>query len=310
MQAMLEASTQLSWRDINPVFPKAEATLTGTAYFPFDRAAFAQYFSADLSARLWQTVSARPDWVQLLHRQKMAIGLVDLSVLARPRVAWINGQTLMYAASLPKIGILYAAAQAMEKGQLAESDALMQDMHDMIRYSNNAAATRMIDRLGGLRRVDAALGQSREGFYDSRAGGIWVGKRYASEGGRDADPLRGMVHTATVEQVCRFYYLLATRQVINEKRSEQMLAALAQPGLYHKFIYTLGSHYPLNRLYRKSGTWKQWHADSVLVWGEQASKRYILVALVEDPNGGAILRALPPLLEPLLAPPVAVADQN
>ena len=35
-------------------------------------------------------------------------------------------------------------------------------------------------------------------------GGLWVGKRYAAAGKRLPDPMNGLSHGATVEQVSRF----------------------------------------------------------------------------------------------------------
>ena len=47
---------------------------------------------------------------------------------------------------------------------------------------------------------------------------------------------------------------------------------------------------PDARLYRKSGTWKQFHADSALV--VDPGYRYIAVAIVEDEDGAEILETL------------------
>jgi hypothetical protein len=53
------------------------------------------------------------------------------------------------------------------------------------------------------------------------------------------------------------------------------------------------------KIYRKSGTWRQWHSDSALV-RDPDWRNYILVALVESPNGEAILRNLVPMIEDIL----------
>ena len=55
---------------------------------------------------------------------------------------------MMYAMSLPKIAILLAATDAIEKGELFETPEVKKDMRLMISKSNNATATRMIDRVG------------------------------------------------------------------------------------------------------------------------------------------------------------------
>ena len=41
---------------------------------------------------------------------------------------------------------------------------------------------------------------------------------------------------------------------------------LGDPGIDHKFVRTLKRLAPEAELYRKSGSWRDWHADSVLVW--------------------------------------------
>jgi beta-lactamase class A len=103
--------------------------------------------------------------------------------------------------------------------------------------------------------------------------------------------LKGISHAATVTQICRFYYQLATGQLINDQASADMLEMLSDPAINHKFVKSLGERAPDAMLCRKSGTWKHWHADSVLVWGPEW-RRYILVALAESPTGEQILRQL------------------
>ena len=54
------------------------------------------------------------------------------------------------------------------------------------------------------------------------------------------------------------------------------------------------------RLYRKSGSWRQWHSDSALV--EQGGYRYIAVALAEHPEGGRWMEDLIAALHRLVVP--------
>ncbi len=245
-----------------------------------------------LQQQLSRRLNAHPDWKRLIRDDKMAVGLVDLKNPSRPRYAQVNGGSMMYAASLPKIAILLAGVDALENGRLELSDAVDYDMLSMIRSSSNDAATRMIDRLGGLDRVNSVLTDPRFNFYDaSNGGGLWVGKRYAKKGRRVPDPVNGISHGATANQVARFYYRMAAGRLINRQASTRMLAYMFDPALNHKFVRTLRQESPEINLYRKSGTWKNWHADSVLVWGP-AWQRYILVAMVEDPDGEAIMQQL------------------
>ncbi len=255
----------------------------------------------ELQKALETRLSKNPEWKKLIARKKLAIGLVDLSG-DTPRFARVNGNQMMYAASLPKIAISIAAYASFEDGSLKETPEIREDLGDMIRVSSNSAATRMIDRIG-MKKIQTVLKDPKFGFYDEkRGGGLWVGKRFASSGPRVGDPIHNISHGATVTQVCRVFYLLATRKLISPERSEQMLDDLVDPHLHHKFVSQIEERAPNARMYRKSGTWRQYHADSIMVQGTRW-RDYILVGLVESENGEAILRKVLPVVEELIVPP-------
>lgn len=252
-----------------------------------------------LQAALETRLAAEPAWAALIKKKKMAVGLVDMTEPEQARFARVNGRTMMYAASLPKIAIMLAAVQALEDGVIEETPENVEDLNRMIRFSSNRAAARMYN-LVGFERIRALLQDPRYGLFDeTRGGGLWVGKPYSKVGKRHGDPLKGLSHGATATQVCRFYYLLATGRLINPERSHQMLQYLHAPGVHHKFVHSLEALAPRADLYRKSGTWRQWHSDSVLVWGPDW-RRYILVALVEDAQGSRIMQRLVPAVEDVL----------
>ena len=252
-------------------------------------------------AALEERLNANKEWKRLIQKKKMAIGVVDMSGEV-PRFARVNGNQMMYAASLPKIAILLAAYVSFEDGSLQETEEIMKDLQDMIRVSSNSAATRMIDRIG-MKKIQATLRDPKYGFYDEkRGGGLWVGKRYASTGPRSGDPMFNISHGATATQVCRFFYLLASHRLINEHRSDQMLADLVDPRLHHKFVSQLDELAPEATLFRKSGTWRQWHSDAIMVQGTHW-RNYILVGLIESEDGEQILRKVLPAVEELMVPP-------
>ena len=177
-------------------------------------------------------------WDALVRRKKLAVCAVDLSSTP-PRFARVNGNVMMYAASLPKIVIMLAVYASFEDGSLEESAEIHQDLNSMIRVSSNQAATRLLDAVG-LPKLRKVVTDPRYGLYDEkRGGGLWVGKRYAKQGPRQGDPMHGISHGATATQVCRFYYLMATGRLINPARSQQMMANLEDPGLHHKFVAEL-----------------------------------------------------------------------
>jgi len=245
-----------------------------------------------LQSNLEQELNKVPAWKKLISQNKMAVGVIDLSNPEEAKYARVNGNQMMYAASLPKIAVLLAAMDAIEKGQLKETPEIIKDMKLMISYSDNQASTRMIDRLG-YDKIESVMTSEKYKLYDKKeGGGLWVGKRYAADGATNREPLKNLSHAATVEQVCKYYYLLANGKLVNNNRSKQMLDILENPALHHKFVNTLDLIAPGARLFRKSGSWKNFHSDSVLVWGKDVSRRYILVALIDDANGENIIRNL------------------
>lgn len=257
------------------------------------------YLNIDLQKRLERNLRSNRFWSSLIKNGKMAVGLVDMTNPSSPKFAHINGSEMMYAASLPKIAVLLAACESIEEGTLKETPDVTEDMNNMIRYSDNHAATRLIDFLG-FKKIESILCSPKYKLYDpSTGGGLWVGKRYAKTGARHPDPIEGLSHAATVDQVCRFYYLLATGRLISHDRSREMLEFLSKPGIHHKFVRSLDVLAPNAQLYRKSGTWRNWHSDSVMVW-EDEGRRYILVGLIEHRQGGKILEQLVPVVEDVL----------
>lgn len=262
-----------------------------------------------LQASLENELLNHNDWKALIAQKKMAVGIVDLSDPENVRFARVNGSHMMYAASLPKIAILLAAMDAIENGELKETTEVKKDMRLMISKSNNAASTRMIDRVG-YDKLEAVMTDPKYDFYDEdHGGGLWVGKRYGGGGNTNREPLKNLSHAASVTQVCRYYYLLANGKLVNEKRSKQMLDIMENPALHHKFVNTLDKIAPNARLFRKSGSWKNFHSDSILVWGEDAARRYILVALVDAPNGEQIIRNLVRPIEKVLQKDITLATK-
>lgn len=254
----------------------------------------------ELEVSLTNALKKDPKMAKLIREKRLAVGLVDLQNPYQVRFARVNGNEMMYAASLPKIAILLAAMDAFQKGELRETKEIRQDLNKMIRHSNNQASTRMIDLLG-YEKIEAVLTDPQyELFDEDYGGGLWVGKRYAASGQRNPDPIKGLSHAATVSQVCRFYYLLAMGQLVSQEHSQKMLEIMVAPALHHKFVNTLDQVAPEAKVYRKSGTWKTYHADSALVWGENPRRRYILVALIEHPEGEQITRKLVRIVEKLL----------
>ena len=222
-------------------------------------------------------------------QERLAIALVDITDAKKPRMAAINGNVMEYAASLPKIAILLTAFVQIEQGKLELDEKLETDLTAMIRNSSNAAATRVLD-LVGREELLRTLQSPRFMLYDRRYdGGLWVGKAYAKKGAYQRDPLNHISHGITAIQGARFYYLLDTNRLVGPELTLKMKQILADPAIDHKFVKGLKVR-PGVKLYRKSGTWKQFHADSALV--EYHAHKYIIVGLAEDSQGGEWLEEL------------------
>jgi beta-lactamase class A len=209
----------------------------------------------------------------------------------------LNGDEMMYAASLPKIAILLGAFVQAERGRLRLDEPTLASLNRMIRNSSNADANALLAKVGEEALLDI-LTCPRYRFYDpAMGGGLWVGKPYGKAPAYRRDPLEGLSHGATAFQVARFYYLLDRGALVAPELTRLMKDALADPAIHHKFVKGLESR-PDARLYRKSGTWRQFHSDSALVEGRW--RRYILAGLAEDPRGGEWLERMAAPVDDLL----------
>ena len=224
-----------------------------------------------------------------VKKKQIALALVIATDLANPRLAELNGHSMMYAASLPKIAILLGAAVAIEDGKLELDKELHKDLNDMIRHSCNVCATRVLEKVGRQELIDI-LQSPEYRFYDGDgAGGLWVGKDYGPGSAYQRDPLAGLSHGATAFQAARFFYKLQAGTLVSPQQSSMMLDVLSKPGIKHKFVKGLEG-YPDVEIYRKSGTWRTYHSDSALV--RHQGHAYIMVALVNSPEGSKWLEML------------------
>lgn len=220
----------------------------------------------------------------------LAVALVDVTDPQHPQLAQVNGDDMVYAASLPKIAILLATFERIHEGKLKLNQETRQLMTDMIRHSSNTAATTLIHKVGG-KYINSVLRSPKYRLYDTRYnGGLWVGKEYAQGVAYQRDPLHNLSHGATAVQVARFYYLMETGQLVSPRMSREMKAIMGDPAIHHKFVKGLEATQPDAQIYRKSGTWRNWHADSAIV--EHDGRTYIAVALAQSPRGGEWLKDL------------------
>jgi beta-lactamase class A len=240
--------------------------------------------------------------------KNLSVTLMDITDLSSPRIAYANPNEMMYAASLPKIAILLGVFERISRGEMKLNDKIWDELQQMIRYSSNEAATHLLQSVG--KDFLANLLQSpRYRLYDpGKNGGLWVGKDYSASPAWKRDPLCNLSHGATALQVARFYYLLETGRLVSPGFSRLMKAILGNPAINHKFVKGLRATHPDARVFRKSGTWKEFHSDSGIV--EHEGYRYIAAALTRSPDGGKWLSDLIVQLDTLVRRSGKPAEPN
>ncbi len=225
-----------------------------------------------------------------LQDRRLAMSLVDISDQKHPRYAGLNDQQMMYAASLPKIAILVAGFERIRAGLMEYTPAIKDMFIRLTRFSSNLDATQAIHKIG-FDYIAQVLTSPKYRLYDPQQnGGLWLGKAYG--GPNDywrRDPLHNISHGATSLQVARFFMLLEQGALVDAQSSAEIKEILSKPGINHKFVKGL-ENMPGCEIYRKSGTWYNWHSDAALV--EHNGKKYIAVALMQDPHGGEIFPKL------------------
>ena len=236
-----------------------------------------------------ESVIAMQNLTQAVKAQELAVVLVIVTDPDKPRLAELNGYNMVYAASLPKIAILLGAAVEIDDGRLALDSELQTDIDNMIRYSCNSCATKVLEQVGREELLEI-LQSPKYNFYDQKgSGGLWVGKDYGPAKAYHRDPLSGLSHGATAFQAARFYYKLQNGTLASPEQTNMMFEALSNPGIKHKFVKGLKA-YPDIEIFRKSGSWQTYHSDSALVRGDGLA--YIIVALTHNPKGSMWLEKL------------------
>jgi len=232
-------------------------------------------------------------------KHELSVALVDITDPKHPRLAAVNGDEMKYAASMPKIAILLAAFVEIEDGTLQLDAETRASLTRMIRVSSNRDATRMLNKVGKQRLLEI-LQSPRFRLYDPATnGGLWVGKEYGKAPAYQRDPLHHLSHGATAIQAARLYYLLEAGRLVNPELSREMKGMLAGSKIKHKFVKGLQSR-PSAKIYRKSGTWRHWHADSAIV--EDGKYKFIVVAIADNARGGQWLARLITPLHDLIVP--------
>jgi|GEM_PF-640218 len=279
--------------------------LDGIARFE-DDAPLWDYMDDGLQHRVENSVAALGLSDKVAHKD-LSVVLIDLDS-SPPKVASLNGDEMMYAASLPKIAVLLAAFEKIAQGKMVLNEANRFRLSRMIKVSSNRFATEMMHKVG-KEYIARVLLSPRYRLYDpEHNGGLWVGKDYAKAGLWRRDPLHNLSHGATAMQVARFYYLLDNEKLVTPEASREMKEILLGSELNHKFVKALRRIDPKAAISRKSGSWSTYHSDSALI--ERDGHRYIAVVLADGARGASWLAQIITRLDAIVTarhiPPVAV----
>jgi beta-lactamase class A len=233
-------------------------------------------------ARLTALLNEAP-YRRLIAQKRLSVALVDLTDPDHIRYAQADADRMRYAASLPKIGILLGVFDQVDRGKIEYTPALRSRLELMIRNSDNNTASDMI-RLVGFQNIARTLQDPRFELYDrNRKGGIWVGRGFGNGVGLwRRDPVFNISHGATARQTARFFVMVERGELVSPWASAEMKSILGEPKIHHKFVLGLEGSHPDSRIYRKSGTWQNYHADAALV--ERDGHKYVAVALLESPT--------------------------
>ena len=225
------------------------------------------------------------EYRRAVENKKAAFVVVDITDLQHPRVAGVNPDVMLYAASMPKIAILLGAFVKIESGDMPFNDETRSELSRMIRKSSNEAATAVLKRVG-IENLAEILKSEKYRLYDTKHnGGLWIGRDYSGGPVWKRDPLHNISHGTTAMQAARFYYLAVTGRLVSEQFFNDFAEIMSNPGIQHKFVKGIKKSNPDAEIYRKSGTWKNFHADSGVIVDKEKGYQYIIVALAEHPKG-------------------------
>ena len=240
----------------------------------------------ELQAGFDEIINAAPrgdifwEWVR---DKKASAVVVDITDLRHPRMFGYNPDLMLYAASLPKVAIVFGAMVAIQAGDLELDDETHAQLVNMVRKSSNADASAVLRKVG-IERLATILQDERYGkLYDPQhGGGLWVGKAYDKSPAWKRDPVHGISHGASAMQVARFYYGWLNGTLVDDEYRPLFDEIFGKPGLKHNFVKGLEGREGVE-IYRKSGTWRNTRADSGVIARENL--KYISVVIFEAPEG-------------------------
>jgi Beta-lactamase enzyme family len=184
--------------------------------------------------------------------ENLSISLIDVSNPQNHTFAGYQNQSLRFPASVAKLFWMVAFYSALEKGMITEKESkFTSDLEQMVRFSNNDAASRLLDRVTDTKSGGKLTGTELETWLKKRrqindffqsAGytNIMLSTknypiRYLKQeqpAGRDlqlkGDPSQPMRNQVTTDQSARLIYEIYTRQAISSIASRKMAYLLTR----------------------------------------------------------------------------------
>jgi beta-lactamase class A len=218
-----------------------------------------------------------------VKKKEFGVVIADVTDLHHPKVAWYNPELMLYAASLPKIAIVLGVFVEIDRGRLKLDAETRNQLIRAVRNSSNRDATALLHKVG-FERLSEILQDERYGkLYDpAYGGGLWVGKAYGKAPAWKRDPIKGLSHGASAMQAARLYFGMMTGTILDKKYLPELEKIFGNPAIRHKFVKGLQGRDV--EIFRNSGTWRNYHADSAVVAREDLV--YIAIYIDNHPDAG------------------------
>jgi hypothetical protein len=248
--------------------------------------------------------------------ETLSISLIDVSNSQNHTFAGYQNQTLRFPASVAKFFWMAAFYSALEKGIITQKEsAFTSDLEQMIRFSNNDAASRILDTITDTKSGGQLTGTELETWLTKRrqindffqsAGytNIMLSTknypihylRQEQPAGRDlqlkGDPSQPMRNQVTTDQAARLIYEIYTRQAVSSIASRKMAYLLTRdldPKAWKKDPTNpikgfLGESLPTNIYFgSKVGYTSKSRSEAAFVRTLDDKAIYILVVFADDP---------------------------
>lgn len=271
-------------------------------------------YSQELQAIVNETVNIASG--KELPVDKLSISLIDVSNPQQHTFAGYQNQSLRFPASVAKLFWMVAFYSALEKGIITQKEsAFTSDLEQMIRFSNNDAASRILDKITDTKSGEKLGGTELETWLTKRrqinsffqAAGytnIMLSTknypiRYLRQEqpiGRDlqlrGDPSQPLRNQVTTDQSARLIYEIYTRQSVSSIASRKMAYLLTRdldPKVWKEDPTNpikgfLGESLPPNIYFgSKVGYTSKSRSEAAFVRTLDDKAIYILVVFADDP---------------------------